>query len=41
MKSYSFTSDDAAENIDKDLQYMAESFDPNHDKDYQKKSSIS
>ncbi len=35
MKSYSFTSDDAAENIDKDLQYMAESFDPKHDKDYQ------
>ncbi|MFU7502771.1 MAG: hypothetical protein ACE1S7_05025, partial [Candidatus Tisiphia sp.] len=35
MKSYSFTSDDAAENIDKDLQYIAESFDPKHDKDYQ------
>ncbi|WP_375333011.1 hypothetical protein [Candidatus Tisiphia endosymbiont of Psammoecus bipunctatus] len=36
MKSHSFTSDDAAQNIDKDLQYIAESFDPKHDKDYQK-----
>lgn len=35
MKSYSFTSNDAAENIDKDLQYIAESFDPKYDKDYQ------
>ncbi|WP_342267901.1 hypothetical protein [Candidatus Tisiphia endosymbiont of Empis tessellata] len=35
MKSYSFTSDDAAQNIDKDLQYIAESFDPKYDKDYQ------
>lgn len=38
MKSYSFTSDDAAQNKDKDLQYIAESFDPKYDKDYQKKS---
>jgi hypothetical protein len=36
MKSHSFTSDDAAQNIDKDLQHIAESFDPKHDKDYQK-----
>ncbi|BFD45990.1 MAG: hypothetical protein DMENIID0002_06360 [Rickettsia endosymbiont of Sergentomyia squamirostris] len=36
MKSYSFTSDDAAQNIDKDLQHIAESFDPKYDKDYQK-----
>ncbi|WP_342278440.1 hypothetical protein [Candidatus Tisiphia endosymbiont of Myopa tessellatipennis] len=36
MKSHSFTSDDAAQNIEQDLQYIAESFDPKHDKDYQK-----
>lgn len=34
MKSHSFTSDDAAHNKDKDLQYIAESFDPKYDKDY-------
>lgn len=36
MESHSFTSDDAAQNTDKVLQYIAESFDPKYDKDYQK-----
>ncbi|WP_341755706.1 hypothetical protein [Candidatus Tisiphia endosymbiont of Ptychoptera albimana] len=35
MTTYSFTSDDAAQNIDKDLQYVAEAFDPKYDKDCQ------
>ncbi|WP_341754484.1 hypothetical protein [Candidatus Tisiphia endosymbiont of Dioctria rufipes] len=34
MESHSFTSDDAAQNTDKVLQYIAESFDPKYDKDY-------
>lgn len=36
MESYSLTSDDAAQNIEKDLQYVAESFDPKYDKACQK-----
>ncbi|WP_250311775.1 hypothetical protein [Rickettsia endosymbiont of Oedothorax gibbosus] len=35
MKSHSFTSDDAAQNNDQALQYIAESFDPKYDKEYQ------
>lgn len=35
MKSHSFTSDDAAQNNDQALQYIAECFDPKYDKEYQ------
>ncbi|MCC8484163.1 MAG: hypothetical protein LN561_06470 [Rickettsia endosymbiont of Labidopullus appendiculatus] len=34
MKSHSFTSDDAIQSSDKNLQFIAECFDPKYDKDY-------
>ncbi|MCC8398497.1 MAG: hypothetical protein LN569_04310 [Rickettsia endosymbiont of Labidopullus appendiculatus] len=40
MKSHSFTSDDAKRSSDKNLQYIAECFDPNYDKHYNDKDKV-
>ncbi|WP_425363893.1 hypothetical protein [Candidatus Tisiphia endosymbiont of Hybos culiciformis] len=40
MKSHSFTSDDAMQNPDKALQYIAESFDPKYDKYSQDETEV-
>ncbi|WP_341756275.1 MULTISPECIES: hypothetical protein [unclassified Candidatus Tisiphia] len=40
MKSHSFTSDDAKQNPDQALQYIAECFDPKYDKDYKNETEV-
>ncbi|MCC8399445.1 MAG: hypothetical protein LN563_02585 [Rickettsia endosymbiont of Platyusa sonomae] len=40
MKSHSFTSDDAIQSSDKNLQFIAECFDPKYDKDYKNKAEV-